>query len=73
MTGTGSIVRPEEVRHRGQQLDEVTCCIGACFPRSEARTRVRAYLAGLLGPAWFHPIVLRRRAKDTDPAGLGPA
>jgi SRSO17 transposase len=50
MASTGSIVSTEDVRQWGQQLDEVARRIGARFPRSETRTRVRAYLAGLLGP-----------------------
>ncbi len=50
MTSTGSVVSPEDVRQWGQQLDEVARRIGARLPRSETRTRVRAYLAGLLGP-----------------------
>ncbi len=50
MASTGSAVRLEEVRQWGQQLDEVAQRIGARFPRSEARDRVRAYLVGLLGP-----------------------
>ena len=50
MASTGSIVSTEDVRQWGQQLDEVARRIGARFSRSETRTRVRAYLAGLLGP-----------------------
>src|SRR5262245_20438547 len=50
MATTGSAVRPEGIREWGQQLDEVARRIGARFPRSETRDRVRAYLVGLLGP-----------------------
>ena len=50
MASTGSAVCPEDVQGWGQQLDELAQRIGARFPRSEARDRVRAYLVGLLGP-----------------------
>src|SRR5947209_761142 len=50
MAGTGSVVTPEGIREWGQQLDAVARRIGARFPRSETRDRVRAYLIGLLGP-----------------------
>jgi SRSO17 transposase len=50
MAGIGSVVRPEDVRQWGQQLDVVARRIGARFARSEARDRVRAYLVGLLAP-----------------------
>src|SRR3954467_11299998 len=50
MASTGSAVRPEDVHRWGQQLDELAPRIGARFPRSETRDRVRAYLVGLLGP-----------------------
>src|SRR5215831_12979287 len=50
MASTGSAVRPEDVHEWGQQLAEVARRIGARFPRSETRDRVRAYLIGLLGP-----------------------
>jgi SRSO17 transposase len=71
MAGTGSVVRPEDVREWGQQLDEVARRIGARFPRSETRDRVRAYLAGLLGPvprknAWQ----VAERIGDADPDGV---
>ena len=46
MASTGSAVRPEDVREWGQQLDEVARRIGARFPRSETRDRVRAYRPG---------------------------
>jgi len=71
MTGTGSAVRPEDVREWGQQLDEVTRRIGARFARSETRDRVRAYLIGLLGPvqrknAWQ----VAEQIGDGDPFGV---
>jgi SRSO17 transposase len=50
MASTGSVIRPEDVRDWGQQLDEVARRIGARFARSETRDRVRAYLVGLLAP-----------------------
>src|SRR4051812_35170918 len=50
MASTGPDVRPEDVREWGQHLDDVARRIGARFPRSETRDRVRAYLMGLLGP-----------------------
>ena len=49
MASTGSVVRREDVRDWGQQLDAVAGRIGARFARSETRDRVRAYLVGLLG------------------------
>jgi SRSO17 transposase len=71
MAGTGSIVRHEDVHEWGQQLDEVARRIGARFPRSETRDRVRAYLVGLLGPvprknAWQ----LAEQIGDGDPYGV---
>jgi SRSO17 transposase len=71
MASIGSGVRPEDVREWGQQLDEVARRIGARFPRSETRERVRAYLAGLLGPvprknAWQ----VAERIGDADPYGV---
>jgi SRSO17 transposase len=71
MASTGSAVRTEDVHQWGQQLDEVARRIGARFPRSETRGRVRAYLAGLLGPvqrknAWQ----LAERIGDADPYGV---
>jgi SRSO17 transposase len=51
MASTGSAFRPEDVHDWGRQIDEVAGRIGARFPRSETRDRVRAYLVGLLGPA----------------------
>src|SRR3954462_14647646 len=68
MASTGSAVHLEDVREWGQQLDEVARRIGARFPRSETRDRVRAYLAGLLGPvqrknAWQ----LAEQIGDADP------
>src|SRR5882757_619481 len=50
MASTGSVVRPEDVREWGQQLDAVARRIGSRFARSETRDRVRAYLVGLLAP-----------------------
>jgi SRSO17 transposase len=50
MASTGSAVSPEDVGQWGQQLDEMARRVGARFPRSETRDRVRAYLIGLLGP-----------------------
>src|SRR5262245_3104657 len=71
MPSTGSAVRPEEVHEWGRQLDEVSRRIGARFPRSETRDRVRAYLAGLLGPvqrknAWQ----VAEQIGDPDPYGI---
>ena len=71
MASTGSAVRPEDVREWGQQLDEVARRIGARFPRSETRDRVRAYMAGLLGPvqrknAWQ----VAEQIGDADPYGV---
>ena len=50
MASTGSVVCVEDVRQWGLELDAVARRIGARFPRSETRDRVRAYLVGLLGP-----------------------
>jgi SRSO17 transposase len=50
MASTGSVVRVEDVREWGQQLDAVARRIGARFARSETRDRVRSYLVGLLAP-----------------------
>lgn len=71
MASTGSAVSPEDVREWGRQLDEVARRIGARFPRSETRDRVRAYLVGLLGPvqrknAWQ----LAEQIGDGDPYGV---
>jgi SRSO17 transposase len=71
MASTGFIVSPEDVREWGQQLDEVVRRIGARFARSETRTRVRAYLTGLLGPvqrknAWQ----VAEQIGDADPYGV---
>src|SRR3954452_8971941 len=71
MAGTGSAVRPADVHEWGQQLDEVARRIGARFPRSETRDRVRAYLVGLLGPvqrknAWQ----VAEQIGDADPYGV---
>src|SRR5262245_43564308 len=71
MASTGSAARPEDVRAWGQQLDEVARRIGARFPRSETRDRVRAYLVGLLGPVqrkngWQ----VAEQIGDADPYGV---
>src|SRR5262245_38245482 len=71
MASTGSAVRPEDVQEWGRQLDEVARRIGARFPRSETRDRVRAYLAGLLGPvqrknAWQ----VAEQIGEADPYGV---
>ncbi len=71
MASTGSAVRPEDVQEWGKQLDEVARRIGARFPRSETRDRVRAYLVGLLGPvqrknAWQ----VAEQIGDGDPYGV---
>jgi hypothetical protein len=71
MASIGSVVGPEDVRERGRQLDEVARRIGARFPRSETRDRVRAYLVGLLRPvqrknAWQ----VAEQIGDADPYGV---
>jgi SRSO17 transposase len=71
MASTGPAVRPEDVREWGLQLDGVARRIGARFPRSETRDRVRAYLVGLLGAvqrknAWQ----LAEQIGDADPYGV---
>jgi SRSO17 transposase len=71
MASTGSAVSTQDVHEWGQQLDEVARRIGARFPRSETRDRVRAYLVGLLGPvqrknAWQ----LAEQIGDADPYGV---
>ena len=71
MASTGSAVRPEDVREWGKQLDDVARRIGARFPRSGTRDRVRAYLVGLLGPvqrknAWQ----VAEQIGDGDPYGV---
>jgi len=71
MASTGTAIRPKDVRVWGQQLDTVALRIGARFARSETRDRVRAYLAGLLGPvqrknAWQ----LAEQIGDADPYGV---
>src|SRR3954466_14651214 len=50
MATTGSVIRPEDVRDWGQQLDVVAQRSGARCARSETRDRVRSYLLGLLAP-----------------------
>src|SRR5438309_9311610 len=71
MARTGSAVPIEDVREWGQQLDGVARRIGDRSPRSETRDRVRAYLAGLLGPvqrknAWQ----VAEQIGDADPYGV---
>jgi len=71
MASTGSAVRTEDVQQWGQQLDQVARRVGARFPRSETRDRVRAYLVGLLGPvqrknAWQ----VAEQIGDADPYGV---
>jgi SRSO17 transposase len=71
MATTGCVVHPREVHEWSEQLDEVARRIGARFPRSETRDRVRAYLVGLLGPvqrknAWQ----LAEQIGDADPYGV---
>lgn len=71
MTSSAFAVRPEDVQEWGQQLDEVARRIGARFPRSETRDRVREYLVGLLGPvqrknAWQ----VAEQIGDDDPYGV---
>lgn len=61
----------EDVRDWGRELDAVAGRIGARFPRSETRDRVRAYLIGLLGPvqrknAWQ----VAEQIGDADPYGV---
>jgi SRSO17 transposase len=71
MASMGSVVCTEDVRAWGQQLDDVAHRIGARFPRSETRDRVRSYLIGLLGPvqrknAWQ----VAEQIGDADPYGV---
>ena len=71
MASTGPAVRSDDVHEWGRQLDEVARRIGARFPRSETRDRVRAYLVGLLGPvqrknAWQ----VAEQIGDGDPYGV---
>ena len=71
MASTCAPVRTEDVHRWGRQLDEVARRIGARFPRSETRDRVRAYLVGLLGPvqrknAWQ----VAEQIGDADPYGV---
>src|SRR3954470_13558052 len=51
MATISSAVALEDVSAWGQELDALAHRIGARFPRSETRDRVRSYLIGLLGPA----------------------
>jgi SRSO17 transposase len=71
MAGTGSVVGFEDVSDWGRELDAVACRIGARFPRSETRDRVRAYLIGLLRPvqrknSWQ----VAEQIGDMDPYGV---
>jgi SRSO17 transposase len=71
MASTGSVVGFEDVRDWAGELDTVAGRIGARFPRSETRDRVRAYLVGLLGPvqrknAWQ----VAEQIGDGDPYGV---
>jgi SRSO17 transposase len=71
MASTGSAARLGDVQDWGRQIDEVARRIGARFPRSETRDRVRAYLLGLLGPvqrknAWQ----VAEQIGDADPYGV---
>src|SRR3954451_2651036 len=71
MASTGAPVRSEDVQGWGQQLDALARRVGARFPRSETRDRVRAYLVGLLGPvqrknAWQ----VAEQIGDADPYGV---
>jgi SRSO17 transposase len=71
MASTGTAARIEDVQQWGQQLDEAARRIGARFPRSETRDRVRAYLVGLLGPvqrknSWQ----VAEQIGDPDPYGV---
>jgi SRSO17 transposase len=71
MAGSGSAVGLEDVGNWGQELDKVADTIGMRFARSETRTRVRAYLVGLLRPiqrknAWQ----VAEQIGDDDPYGV---
>src|SRR5258707_1075452 len=71
MAGIGSVVGLQDVREWGRELDAVARRIGARFPRSETRDRVRAYLVGLFGPvrrknAWQ----VAEQIGDADPYGV---
>ena len=71
MTSTRPVVGLEDVRDWGRELDVVARRIGARFARSETRDRVRAYLAGLLGPvqrknSWQ----VAEQIGDADPYGV---
>src|SRR4051812_42339882 len=71
MASTGSAVRTQDVHQWGQQLVEVARRIGARFPRSQTRDRVRAYLVGLLGPAQRkNAWQLAEQIGDADPYGV---
>jgi SRSO17 transposase len=71
MASTGSVVRAEDVREWGGELDAVARRIWARYARSETRGRARAYRAGLLGPvqrknAWQ----VAEQIGDADPYGV---
>src|SRR4051812_7668403 len=71
MASIGSVITLEDVSAWGEELDAVTHRIGARFPRSETRDRVRAYLIALLGPvqrknSWQ----LAEQIGDDDPYGV---
>src|SRR3954451_18311549 len=71
MASTGPVVVFGDVSAWGQELDAVARRIGARFPRTETRDRVRAYLIGLLGPvqrknSWQ----LAEQIGDADPYGV---
>jgi SRSO17 transposase len=71
MASLGSAIKLEDVQEWGHQLGEVARRIGVRFARSETRDRVRAYLAGLLGPvqrknAWQ----VAEQIGDADPYGV---
>jgi SRSO17 transposase len=71
MASIGSVVGIQDARDWGRELDAVARRIGARFPRSETRDRVRAYLIGLLGPvqrknSWQ----LAEQIGDADPYGV---
>jgi SRSO17 transposase len=71
MATIGSAVAFEDVSAWGRELDTLARRIGARFPRSETRDRVRAYLIGLLGPAQRkNAWQLAEQIGDADPYGV---
>ncbi|AMV40175.1 hypothetical protein VT85_22275 [Planctomyces sp. SH-PL62] len=71
MAATGTAVELEEVQRWGEELDAVAGRVGRRFARGETRSRVAAYLRGLLGPvqrknAWQ----VSERIGDADPYGV---